>query len=101
VIEQHTGSTPPPPLGERNGKVSKRVARVVMSALEKEPDKRPPTAAAFANSLRANADGVGTLLRRAFALYSEHFPKFMRLSLVAHVPVLLLLPFLLLFAAYE
>ncbi|MFL6332274.1 MAG: serine/threonine-protein kinase [Pyrinomonadaceae bacterium] len=101
VIEQHTGSTPPPPLRERNGKVPKRVARVVMSALEKEPDKRPPTAAAFANSLRANADGVGVLVRRAFALYSEHFPKFMRLSLIAHVPILLLLPFLLLFDAYE
>jgi hypothetical protein len=100
VIELHTGS-PPPALRERNSKVPKRVARVVMSALEKEPDRRPPTAAAFANELRANADGVGTLVRRAFALYSEHFPKFMRLSLVAHVPVLLLLPVLLLFAAYE
>jgi serine/threonine protein kinase len=100
VIEQHTGS-PPPHLRERNSKVPKRVARVVMSALEKEPDGRPPTAAAFANELRANADGVGTLLRRAFALYSEHFPKFMRLSLIAHVPILLLLPVLLFFAAYE
>ncbi|MBV9928426.1 MAG: protein kinase, partial [Acidobacteria bacterium] len=100
VIEQHTGSLPPH-LRERNAKVPKRVARVVMSALEKEPDRRPPTAAAFANELRANAEGVGTLLRRAFALYSEHFPKFMRLSLVAHVPVLLLLPVLLAFAAYE
>ncbi|HEX8118797.1 MAG TPA: protein kinase, partial [Pyrinomonadaceae bacterium] len=99
VIEQHTGS-PPPPLRERNAKVPKRVARVVMSALEKEPDRRPPTAAAFANELRANAEGVGTLLRRAFALYSEHFPKFMRLSLVAHVPVLLLMPVALVFAAY-
>jgi len=100
VIEQHTGSAPPH-LRERNPKVPKRVAGVVMSALEKEPARRPPTAAAFANELRANADGVGSLLRRAFALYSEHFPKFMRLSLVAHVPVLLLLPVLLLFAAYE
>jgi serine/threonine protein kinase len=97
VIEQHTGS-PPPPLRERNGKVPKRVARVVMSALEKEPDRRPPTAAAFALALRANADGVGSLVRHAVALYSEHFPKFMRLSLIAHVPVLLLIPVALAFA---
>jgi hypothetical protein len=71
-----------------------------MSALDKEPSARPPTAAAFANALRANADGVGSLVRHAVALYSEHFPKFMRLSLIAHIPVLLLIPVALLCAAY-
>ena len=99
VIEQQK-SSPPRPLREHNSKAPKRVARLIMSALEKEPAARPPTAAAFANALRANADGVGSLVRRAVSLYSEHFPKFMRLSLVAHVPVLLLIPAALLFAAY-
>lgn len=98
VIEQHK-SSPPQPLRERNPKAPKRVARLVMSALAKEPSARPPTAAAFANALRANADGVGSLVRRAVSLYSEHFPKFMRLSLIAHVPVLLMIPAALLFAA--
>ena len=98
VIEQHKSSAPRP-LRERNPKAPKRVARLVMSALEKEPAARPPTAAAFANALRANADGVGSLVRRAVSLYSEHFPKFMRLSLIAHAPLLLLIPLGLLFAA--
>jgi hypothetical protein len=59
-----------------------------MTALSKDPADRPQTAAAFASSLRAQADGIGSLYRRAFALYSEYFPKFLRLSLIAHIPVI-------------
>ena len=60
-----------------------------MSALEKDPAARPQSAIAFANALRANADGLGALYRRAFALYSEYFPKFLKLSLIAHIPVII------------
>ena len=80
----------PLPLRERNKKVPKRAAQVVMTALAKQPEDRPPTAAAFASSLRARAEGVGALYRRAFALYSEHFPKFLKLSLIAHLPVIVI-----------
>ena len=59
-----------------------------MSALAKDPAERPQTAFAFASSLRAQADGVGSMYRRAFALYSEYFPKFLRISLIAHIPVI-------------
>jgi hypothetical protein len=79
----------PPPLRERAGKVSKRAANVVMRALAKDPDDRPQTAAAFASALRAQAEGIGSLYRRAIALYSEHFPKFLKLSLIAHLPVII------------
>ena len=79
----------PQPLRDRVKKVPKRAAKVVMSALAKDPADRPQTAAAFANSLRAEADSIGTLYRRAFVLYFEHFPKFLRLSLIAHVPVII------------
>jgi hypothetical protein len=41
--------------------------------------------------MRANADGLGTLYRRAFALYSEYFPKFVRLSFFAHIPLIILM----------
>jgi hypothetical protein len=58
-----------------------------MNALSKNPEERPQTAAAFASALRAQAEGVGALYRRAFALYSEYFPKFLKLSLIAHLPV--------------
>jgi len=87
VIRAHNESQPKP-LREHNRKLPKRVSRLVMSALEKDPAARPQTAIGFANAMRANADGLGALYRRAFALYSEYFPKFFKLSLLAHLPVI-------------
>jgi serine/threonine protein kinase len=89
LIRAHTDSEPVP-IRQINGKLPKRVARVVMSALAKDPAARPQTAMALANAMRANADGLGALYRRAFALYSEYFPKFVRLSVVAHIPMIVL-----------
>ena len=89
VMREHL-ETPPPHLRDQNKKVRQRVADVVMSTLAKDPADRPQTAAAFASSLRGQAEGVGSLYRRALALYSEHFPKFFKLSLVAHIPVIIL-----------
>ena len=77
----------PQDLRERAKKIPKRVAGVVMSALSKNPAERPATAFAFGSSLRGQSEGVGALYRRAFSLYSEYFPKFLKLSLIAHVPV--------------
>ncbi|HLN98478.1 MAG TPA: serine/threonine-protein kinase [Pyrinomonadaceae bacterium] len=88
VMQEHI-QTAPQPLAARNKKVRKRAAQVVMSALAKNPDERPQTAAAFASSLRAQAEGIGSLYRRAFSLYSEYFPKFLKLSIIAHLPVIL------------
>src|ERR1043166_1995615 len=88
VMQEHIKSAPPH-LRERNKKVRKRAADVVMTALSKQPEDRPQTAAAFASSLRAQAEGVGALYRRAFSLYSEYFPKFLKLSFIAHIPVIL------------
>jgi serine/threonine protein kinase len=87
VMRAHNESQPTP-LREHDGKLSKRVSRLIMSALEKDPAARPQTAVAFANAMRANADGLGALYRRAFALYSEYFPKFFKLSLLAHIPII-------------
>src|SRR5690349_8622630 len=75
-------------LRDRNNKIPKRAAGVVMSALSKNPGERPQTAFAFGSALRAQSEGVGALYRRAFALYSEYFPKFLKLSLLAHVPLI-------------
>jgi hypothetical protein len=100
VIQEHI-KTAPPHLRERNKKVRKRAAQVVMTALAKQPADRPQTAAAFASALRAQADGIGSLYRRAFALYSEHFPKFLKLSLIAHVPVIITMTLLIVFELWE
>ncbi|MFN2511256.1 MAG: serine/threonine-protein kinase [Pyrinomonadaceae bacterium] len=88
VIREHL-ELPPPPLRDHSKKIPKRVAEVVMGALAKDPAGRPQTASAFANSLRAQSQSIGTLYRRAFALYSEYFPKFLKLSLIAHIPVII------------
>lgn len=89
VIREHLENSPPY-LRSQNKKIKERVANVVMSALAKDPAARPQTAAAFASSLRAQAEGIGSLYRRALTLYSEHFPKFFKLSLIAHIPVIVL-----------
>ena len=100
VMRAHCENTPAP-LRQHAPKVRKRVARVIMSALEKDPAARPQTASAFANSLRANADGLGALYRHAFALYSEYFPKFLKLSLLAHIPVIAVTLMMVLFRLTE
>ncbi len=79
----------PRDLRERSEKkVPKRVAGVVMSALSKNPVERPQTAFALASALRGQSEGIGALYRRAFSLYSEYFPKFLKLSFLAHIPVI-------------
>jgi len=88
VIRSHT-DVEPTPLRDLNKKLPKRVSRMVMSALEKDREQRPNTAIAFANAVRANADSLGTLYRRAFSLYSEYFPTFLKLSLIAHIPTII------------
>lgn len=90
IIDAHKQNQPTP-VREINKKLPKRVSRVVMSALEKDPAARPQTAIALAGAIRANADGLGTLYRRAFALYSEYFPEFLKLSLLAHIPTFIVI----------
>ena len=87
IMRQHV-ATAPKHLRERT-RVPKRVANTVMAALAKNPDERPQTAQAFASLLRAQAEGIGSLYRRAFSLYSEYFPKFLKMSFVAHIPVII------------
>jgi hypothetical protein len=86
VMRAHREQSPQD-IRERAKKIPKRVAGVVMSALSKNPAERPATAFAFGSSLRGQSEGVGALYRRAFSLYSEYFPKFLKLSLIAHIPV--------------
>jgi serine/threonine protein kinase len=100
VMRQHMESDPPP-LRDKNRKVKKKLARQVMAALKKNPAARPASAAGFASALRGSSEGIGSLLRRGFALYSEHFPKFLRISLLAHVPVIAMVFLLLGFDVIE
>jgi serine/threonine protein kinase len=100
VMQEHI-KTAPPPLRDRNKKVRRRAANIVMTALSKQPEDRPQTAAAFASSLRAQAEGIGSLYRRALSLYVQYFPKFLKLSLIAHIPVFITTVLLIIFELVE
>ncbi|HSS22571.1 MAG TPA: protein kinase [Pyrinomonadaceae bacterium] len=100
VMQEHIHEAPPP-LQTKNKKVGTRVSQVVMNALAKSPDERPQTAAAFSSALRAQSEGVGSLYRRAFSLYSEYFPKFFKLSLIAHIPVFITTAMVIVFQVAE
>lgn len=86
VMRQH-GEAAPPPLREKNRKVPPRVDHLIQLALAKNPNDRPARAASFASALRAHSEGAGKLLQRAFTLYSERFPTFFRISVLAYLPV--------------
>jgi serine/threonine protein kinase len=87
VMRAHREQTPQD-LREHAAKIPKRAAGVVMSALAKNPAERPQTAFAFASTLRGQSEGISALYRRAFSLYSEYFNKFVKLSFIAHLPVI-------------
>lgn len=80
----------PPPLKQKRKKISKRLAATVMSALAKNPADRPASAAGFASAMHATSEGTAALVRRAFALYIEHFPKFFRVTLLMYLPLIAL-----------
>jgi hypothetical protein len=86
VLQAHQTETPPN-LRPSRRRVPRALSQLVLQALDKEPARRPASALAFAQLLRARMEGVGALFRRAFTLYSEHFPIILKLSLLAHIPV--------------
>ncbi len=75
---------PVPPLSAKS--VRTKLKRVIMSALEKDPDDRPQTAEAFSSILRSRSEGIFGLLRRAGMIYSEHIGKFLGLALLLYIP---------------
>lgn len=87
IMESHK-FLPPPPFKAK--KVRKKLRRAIFSALDKDPDERPQTAEAFATILRSRSEGIFGLLRRAGMIYTEHLTKFLALSTLFHIPMILL-----------
>jgi serine/threonine protein kinase len=87
VMKAHKEDAPPPLMAKR---VSRRVKKVVMSALAKTPEERPQTAEAFASILRSHSEGMGALLKKAISIYGEYLPKFFIFSLIIGLPYLFL-----------
>ncbi len=93
LLRLHETSAPAP-LRDKSRKVPKKMASLIMSALAKDPAARPASAAGFAAALRASVEGSGTLLRQAVSLYSEQFPVFLKVSLLAYAPLIAVIVFL-------
>lgn len=87
VMDAHQ-NTPPPPLTTKG--VRKKIRKLIHDGLSKNTDERPPSAEAFASEFRAQSEGIGTLLRRALMIYSEHLPKFVGLGVLLFLPAILL-----------
>jgi serine/threonine protein kinase len=87
VINQHMTAVPIP-LRKLRKETPRLMARTVMSALAKDPQGRPRTAAAFASAMRASLDVTSALFRHAMGLYSELFPKLFKVSILAHLPAI-------------
>jgi serine/threonine protein kinase len=87
VMKAHE-ETEPPVLEAK--KVPKKVKKVISAALSKTTEMRPPTAQSFAAELRAQSEGIGTLLRRALEIYSKHLPKFLLLAFLLYLPLSIL-----------
>lgn len=87
VMDAHKSIEPAPLKAKR---VRKKLKRTIHSALNKDPDMRPQTAEAFASKLRARAEGIFGLLRRALVIESEHLPKFLMLTTFFSLPMIAL-----------
>ena len=85
VIKAHI-ELEPPALDRK--RVPKRVAGVLMSALAKNPNDRPATAAGFASELKAYSEGGFSLIRRAMTIYIEHLPVFVGVSALVYLPII-------------
>lgn len=78
----------PPPLEAK--KVPKKLKGIVMQSMAKNAEERPETAEALASKLRSNSEGLGVLLRRSIVIYSERLPKFLLLSVITFIPLIIL-----------
>jgi serine/threonine protein kinase len=87
VMQAHKNDLPPP-LNVRQ--VPHKIKKIILSALAKNPEERPPTAEAFATQLRAQSEGFWFLLRRSLVIYSEHLPKFLGLTTLLTTPIIFL-----------
>lgn len=87
VMEAHK-TIEPPLLAGKN--IPSRLKKIIAQSLAKNPAERPKDAESFATVLRAQSEGIRSLYRHAFAIYSANLTKFILVSALIFLPVTLL-----------
>ncbi|MFY9221343.1 MAG: ankyrin repeat domain-containing protein [Blastocatellia bacterium] len=88
LLVQHIQSQPSP-LTKKEHNVAAAIAKIIMSALDKDPANRPVSANAFAAELKASSEGELPILREALSLYRRNFNTFFKTSLFVYLPYLI------------
>jgi serine/threonine protein kinase len=86
VMQAHK-ELPPPPLVSKN--IRRKVKRAIGTALSKDAALRPPSALAFSSEMRSQSEGIWTLLQRALVIFTQQMPKFLGLTAILSIPVIL------------
>src|SRR5512139_882261 len=89
LLVAHVAATPPP-LRELRPALPKDAGEIVMRALSKSPEARPPSAGAFASMFAARAQTTGDFLKSSVLLYLQHARAFLSASIIGLSPVLAL-----------
>lgn len=89
VLVAHVSGTPPH-LRELRPALPSDAAEIVMRALGKSPEARPPSAGAFASMFAARAQTTGDFLESSVLLYLQHARAFLSASIIGLSPVLAL-----------
>jgi len=85
VMRSHREVSPPPLAGKN---VRRRVKRVIHSTLSKDPAARPQSAQGFSSELRSQSEGIWILLQRALVIFTQQMPKFLGLTTLLSIPVI-------------
>ncbi|HKY06185.1 MAG TPA: protein kinase [Blastocatellia bacterium] len=85
LIIKHTNERPASLIEKRND-IPKSVSELVMSALAKDPARRPANAALFAKALRAAAESDLHIIQEGRSYFYNHVPGFMLLSAIIYLP---------------
>ncbi len=85
LIVKHTNERPALLIEKRND-IPKSVSELVMSALAKDPARRPANGALFAKALRAAAESDLHVVQEGRTYYYNHIPGIMLLSAIIYLP---------------
>jgi serine/threonine protein kinase len=75
-----------PPSLDNKKRIPKPVAELIMTALAKDPTKRPATAKFYSDALRARAEGMFDILQKAIDLFFNYKMIFVVVSAITFIP---------------